>query len=387
MRQFFLSILLFLGLNVAAQPDSCGIKFSLLTCTPGDELYSSFGHSALRMVNTENGSDLVFNYGTFDFDDPDFYTKFTRGKLLYFVSVDAFPDFMMEYQYFQRGVTEQDLRLTCAEKQKLLYALYENAREENKYYRYDFNYDNCTSRLRDMIWKMTPEKPIVSSIVPAGTSFRNLIHEYLDKGKQQWSKLGIDILLGAPLDKQVTNEEAMFLPDYLMKALDSARVNGEPLVTAKRELLTRGPEAASSFSLDPALIFTILFILYLFPVFTKNKRVKRIGNIMDGLLFGITGLIGILLVFMWWGTDHAMCRNNWNLAWALPTHFIMAFFVTRQKAWVRSYFMVVALLSVILLVAWFWLPQQLNYGLMPVVALLGFRGFWIGKLNARHYDK
>ncbi|OYW20423.1 MAG: hypothetical protein B7Z54_01210, partial [Sphingobacteriales bacterium 12-47-4] len=102
MRQFFLSILLFLGLTVAAQPDTCTLKFSLLTCTPGEELYSSFGHSALRMVNSENGSDLVFNYGTFDFDDPDFYTKFTQGKLLYFVSVDAFPDFMMEYQYFKR---------------------------------------------------------------------------------------------------------------------------------------------------------------------------------------------------------------------------------------------------------------------------------------------
>lgn len=108
---------------------------------------------------------------------------------------------------------------------------------------------------------------------------------------------------------------------------------------------------------------------------------------MDGLLFGVTGLIGILLIFMWWGTDHAMCRNNWNLAWALPTHLIMAFFVARQKVWVRSYFLMVALLSVILLVAWFWLPQQLNYGLMPVVALLGFRSFWIGKLNARHHDK
>ncbi|OYW17354.1 MAG: hypothetical protein B7Z54_08310 [Sphingobacteriales bacterium 12-47-4] len=150
-----------------------------------------------------------------------------------------------------------------------------------------------------MIWKMTAEKPKVAPIVPAGTSFRNLIHEYLDKGKQQWSKLGIDILLGAPLDKQVTNEEAMFLPDYLMKALDSARVNGQPLVTAKRELLTRGPEASTSYSIDPALIFTILFILYLFPLFTKNKRVKRIGVFMDALLFGVAGLIGLLLLFMW----------------------------------------------------------------------------------------
>lgn len=381
MRYLLSLLLLITGLQLTAQnPDSCRLRFSLLTCSPGAELYSSFGHSALRLVNEENGSDIVFNYGTFDFDDPDFYSKFTRGKLLYFVSIDAFPDFMMEYQYFGRGVIEQELRLTCNQKQQLLYALYENAREENKYYRYDFNYDNCTSRLRDMIWKMTG-KPQVPPIVPQGTTFRHLIHEYLDKAQQDWSKLGIDIVLGAPLDKSVTNEEAMFLPDYLLKGLDSARVEGSPIVLFKRTILNPVPVEGQRFRPEPVLIFTILFVLFLFPLFSKKPWVRKTLIWMDRILFALTGLVGLLLLFMWWGTDHAMCRNNWNLAWALPTHLLGAFWVARKTKWARTYFLVVAFWNVALLCAWFFLPQQLNYALIPLVALLGFRSFSIGKWN------
>ena len=139
MKKIFFSVFFFLiCLFSKAQADSCNLRISLLTCTPGEELYSSFGHSALRVVDRANNFDIVFNYGTFDFDDPDFYTKFVRGKLLYFVSVTTFSDFMSQYEYEGRGVTEQILNLSCDEKQNLLAALNENAKEENKYYKYDF---------------------------------------------------------------------------------------------------------------------------------------------------------------------------------------------------------------------------------------------------------
>ena len=132
--------------------DSCGIRISLLTCTPGTELYSTFGHSALRVVDSDNNTDLVFNYGTFEFDS-DFYQKFVKGKLLYFVSIDTLSYFLYEYEYYKRGITEQAINISCQEKQRMVDALFENAKEENKYYRYDFNYDNCTTRLRDMLEK------------------------------------------------------------------------------------------------------------------------------------------------------------------------------------------------------------------------------------------
>jgi hypothetical protein len=213
-KKYLLIISFFISFFSSAQTDSsrsCGLQISLLTCTPGEELYSTFGHSAFRVVDSSTSTDIVFNYGTFDFYDPDFYEKFIKGKLLYFVAIDSLQSFLLEYEYFKRGVTEQVLNLSCTEKQNMLAALYENAKEENKYYRYDFNYDNCTTRLRDILEKITGQKLQTKNILPhSNTTFRNLIHFYLNRGGQQWSKLGIDILLGSPLDKKVTNSEAMF---------------------------------------------------------------------------------------------------------------------------------------------------------------------------------
>src|SRR6185436_14125178 len=201
-----------------AQQDSlCNIQISLLTCSPGEDLYSIWGHSALRVVDRSANKDIIYNYGTFDFDDPAFYSKFTRGKLLYFVSVQKFENFLEEYQYYQRGITEQVLDLSCTEKAKLVSALQENAKEENKYYTYDFIVDNCTTRLRDIVFKNANTVRTRDIRSDEKITFRNLIHKYLDSSYQYWSKLGIDMLLGTPLDKKLTNNETMFLPDYLLK--------------------------------------------------------------------------------------------------------------------------------------------------------------------------
>ena len=220
------------------QNDSCSLRISLLTCAPGEELYSTFGHTALRVQDPSKGMDQVYNYGTFEFG-PDFYTQFIRGKLLYFLSVEEFGDFMYQYEAQSRSVQEQVLRLDCYEKQKLLSALQVNALEENKYYRYDFLFDNCTTRAGDMVAKNTEPEVVFKDILDGRQpSFRDQIHEYLDAGKQHWSKLGIDLLLGAKLDRKVTNHEAMFLPDYLLKGFDRARVQEKPLSDPPRTILS-----------------------------------------------------------------------------------------------------------------------------------------------------
>src|SRR6185369_13807343 len=222
-----LSLACFFHCVQAQQDSSCKIHVSLLTCSPGLDLYSSWGHSALRVVDSLANIDIIYNYGTFDFDDPGFYSKFTRGKLLYFVSVQKFEGFLEEYQYYQRGITEQVLDLSCSEKIKLDLALQENAKEENKYYKYDFTVDNCTTRLRDIVFKNAGSTIITKDIRPSQKiTFRKLINKYLDSSYQYWSKFGIDILLGTPLDKKLTNDEAMFLPDYLLKGFDSTSLDG-----------------------------------------------------------------------------------------------------------------------------------------------------------------
>ncbi len=231
-------ILLLIGLNSYAQGDSCNLKISLLTCGPGADLYSIWGHTAIRVVEKNTGRNLVFNYGTFDFDDPDFYTKFTRGKLLYFVSISSYTNFLYEYQYEGRSVIEQELNLNCGEKQKLSEALHVNTKEENKYYSYDFALDNCSTRPRDVIINNSNDSVNFKNIFPDPIpSYRDLIHENLDKYHQPWSKFGIDLILGRRLDHRPSNVDAMFLPYYVMKGFDSATVNNKPLVSSKKIIL------------------------------------------------------------------------------------------------------------------------------------------------------
>jgi hypothetical protein len=378
-QRIFIILLLLTSHFSQAQSDSCGIRISLLTCTPGQELYSTFGHSALRVVDSAKGTDLVFNYGTFDFYDPDFYKKFVQGKLQYFVSIDELPAFMAEYEYYKRGVSEQVLNLNCNEKEKFVAALLENAKEENKYYKYDFNYDNCTTRLRDMFEKAIDGQLQSKIILPKpGTTFRHLIHTYLDKGKQPWSKLGIDILLGSPLDKKVTNREAMFLPDYMQYAFASATRNGQSVVTENLEL-NKFEAVKSKSGISPFAVFGILFFTITLLSFYKNKITKCILLIFDFLLFALLGILGILLLYMWFGTDHAMCKNNFNLLWALPIHLPLSFLIFTKKKWVRNYFRILFFYSIALLLFWLALPQQFNFALLPVIGIILIRSYFRSK--------
>ena len=369
-------------ISSSAQPDSCDIRISLLTCTPGTELYSTFGHSALRVYDSVNNTDLVFNYGTFDFYDPDFYNKFVKGKLLYFVSIDSLPSFMEEYDYYKRGITEQAINISCEEKQRMVAALFENAKEENKYYRYDFNYDNCTTRLRDMLEKAAGKQLETKNILPKpGTTFRNLIHVYLDRGGQQWSKLGIDMLLGNPMDKKVTNREAMFLPDYLLMAFDSSNLNGQPVVQEKEILLNYFDSYKTTSGITPMIVFGVLFLLIAALSFFTRRTWNSFFKIVDFFFFVMVGLLGVLILFMWFGTEHAMCRNNFNLLWALPTHLPVAFMLFSKKQWVNTYFRFIFFYTIALLLAWFFLPQQFNTALLPVLGIILIRSFYLSKRN------
>ena len=343
---------------LSAQVDTaCHLRISLLTCSPGRELYSSFGHSALRVIDDLANTDIVYNYGTFDFNDPSFYSKFIRGKLLYFVSMENFEDFFRDYQYEQRGIKEQILNLSCTEKQRLLTALRENAKEENKYYKYDFIYDNCTTRLRDIVFKNLTSKAETRNILEKNDiTFRKLIHNYLDASHQDWSKFGIDILLGTPLDKKISNNEAMFLPDYLLKGFDSTDNDHEILISGKRDILAPTLQINKRSWLAPFSVFAILFFVITLLSFMKGTR--KFFSIFDFILFFVTGAFGILLLFMWFATDHPECKNNLNLGWALPFHFMIVFFIFRKDYWVRYYFLVNSVLLLALLVLWKWLPRR-----------------------------
>lgn len=353
--------------------DSSRLRISLLTCTPGDELYSLFGHSALRVIDSNSVTDHVYNYGTFNFDDKNFYLKFVRGKLLYYISIEQFEEFKWLYQSTGRKMTEQVLNFTGEEKKAVKNFLAENLKEENKYYQYDFFFDNCTTRLRDLIVKYKQPAPVLPAVRPADMRFRQAIHEYLDKGNQQWSKLGIDILLGARTDRVMTAAEQQFLPDNLMMALDSNR-NGQ-LVSSSQNLYTLEAQPAGKNPFTPFVFFSALLVLFVILHFLAGKKFPLLMAGLDGMLFFLTGLLGFILIFMWVGTDHSMTKNNYNLLWALPTHLFISFFIGSKKAWVKKYFSFTIIAGVLLLISWYFLPQQLNVALVPFVLLLMFRSW------------
>jgi hypothetical protein len=376
-------VLLFLltlhhSLFTFSQTDSCNLRISLLTCSPGEELYSTFGHTAIRATDPSMGMDIVFNYGTFDDSDPNFYLKFTKGLMRYALSAYPFADFVQEYQMEQRGVVEQVLQLSCAEKKKLFNALRENAQEQNRFYNYYFHTDNCTTRARDMVMKNTDSPLVFKNILPAEVpSFRDLIHSYLNKGHQPWSKFGIDILLGSNLDKPVSNEEAMFLPDYLMKGFDSARTGNRPLVDTTHTILAASapPDSKGSW-FTPFVLFAALFIFITALSILTDNSPGLFLRMFDILFFLLLGLLGVLLLVLWVIRVDNVCSNNFNLLWALPTHLPVVFVMARRKKWVSSYFKVVFILTVLLGAAWFILPQSLNPAIVPILGLILVRSYY-----------
>ena len=365
-------IFLLLQQVALSQADSCRIRVSLLTCGPGTDLYSIWGHTGIRLIDSARQLDVVFNYGTFDASDPLFYLKFTRGIMMYAVAPYSFADFMEEYRLDKRSVTEQVLAMDCAEKQQLAAALWKNAAEENRYYAYHFYADNCTTRARDMLTAHMNNLQF-SDIRPSPgvSTYRQLIHSYMNNSGQAWNRFGIDVLLGNHLDEIMNNRQAMFLPDYLLKGFDGASRQHQPLVVEKLTLLPAGGPDDSTF-FTPVFLFSLLLVLFLVLTLVKSNKVTQAVWALDNLVFLLVGLLGVLMLALWLGRVDNVCRNNLNLLWALPSHTVLAF-VSRRKRWVRYYWLATAVINALLLVTWKWLPQDMNSSLILLILILLIR--------------
>lgn len=214
--------------------------------------------------------------------------------------------------------------------------------------------------------------PPLQSVIPKGTRFRQAIHEYLDKNGKDWSKLAIDLLLGAPTDAVMTTAQTQFLPDILMKALDSSNQQHQ-LVISSNQLYPFTANNNKQPLFTPLLVFSFLLISIILLSLSANKKAVAFVNSFDGLLFFITGALGLLFVFMWAFSDHSMVKNNYNLLWAWPAHLITSFFVNSKKRWVKNYFIFTAIGLLLVLLSWFFLPQQMNNALLPIILLLLYR--------------
>lgn len=368
--------------------DSCHYRISIITLSPGDELYTVFGHSAIRVKDSVSNDDLIYNYGTFDFNEPNFLAKFINGKLMYYVSNEDFLPFIQNYQAEKRTITEQVLNLSCTEKMNIVNFLYHNLQGNNKFYKYDFISDNCTTRLRDLLDKNITGNTNFKRVVSSNKCYRDLLHSDLDYHDHQWIKLGIDILLGSRVDQKMNDKQVMFLPDYLLATIGNASVNNKPLVISKVNLSAEENSAGThNIILGPLFIFTIFTVLIIYLTFAGNNHIKQILFRSDSLLFFLLGLIGFILLYLWIVSDQLNYSNNYNIIWALPLHIFFAFYALKNNRFCKIYFKITAGIFILLLLIWPTLPQHLNTSLVPIFVLMIFRsivrGFNLENLYAR----
>lgn len=305
-------LLLFFSLTQSVKGQDDNIKISLLTCAPGTEIYALFGHTALRYEDTVRGEDWVFNYGMFSFNAPNFIYRFVKGETDYELGVTRYPYFESSYALRGSSVYQQTLNLTTVEKQRLRNLLEENYLPENRVYRYNFFYDNCTTRARDKIEECL-EGEIVYPDGKEGLSFRDIVHQYT-KG-HEWDELGIDMCLGSEADEPIDTRKQMFAPFYMLEAAKGATiVKGDsvrPLVLVEKKVVDVEPEEdEGGFPLSPMACVFILMGITCFIGWLQLK-IKKVIWIWDILLFGAQGLAGCVIAFLVFFSTHPTVGSNW----------------------------------------------------------------------------
>jgi hypothetical protein len=351
-------------------------KVYLLTCDPGDEIYTQFGHSAIRIVDKEASLDNVYNWGMFEFDEDEtaFMMKFARGKLPYYMGVQSFDGFMAEYIYFNRTVRQLELNLNQAQTNELFAALQINYLPENRVYKYDFFFDNCASRIRDFFVKVVGESLELGKHNDADLfSYRTIITPRLTD--HPWTHFGINLVLGARIDAYVTNDNLMFLPEYMEQIFLLSHVNvegkKEPFVLSQETIFegAKISETRSLFFTPNILSWSIFGLIVLLLFFKWNKSLRVLGMV---LIFS-TSLLGLILLLMWFATDHQATKMNYNLIWANPVLIILPFLMLTTAMFKRMYyvFRTVAFIHLSFIVMWIFLPQEFD---LPTKGLILAQG-------------
>jgi len=329
-------------------------EVSVLTFAPGTNLNDAFGHNAFRIKDRTQGVDMVYGYGGYDFDAPNFYLKFAQGKLNYLISKKKFSDIFQLYRYYDRTIDEQTLNFNQDQKQKLYNYLENNYKPENRRYLYDFFYDNCATKIRDVA-NISANQAISFSEIKGEEkkTFRTLIHEQV--GINTWGSFGIDIALGSVIDKQATDKQYMFLPKYIFKSFKDAQIDSKPLVkgtnTIYKSRHNKGYTTNSIF--NPIIILLLLSTLIIYITYRDFKSKKR-TKWLDVILFSITGIIGVLLLLLWFGTDHTATGYNYNLLWAFPINLFVIgqVFKDRVKNWFRGYLKFLVIMLALMTMHW-----------------------------------
>ena len=356
------------------------IRFSLLTCGAGEEIYSLFGHTAIRYENFTRGIDAVFNYGIFSFNTPNFILRFTLGETDYQLGVTSYKQFAYEYTWTGRDVWQQTLNLNAEEKKKLLALLEENYLPQNRIYRYSFFYDNCATRPRDQIERAvqgTLEYADDMTSFQTGISFRDIVHQYTIG--HSWARFGIDLCLGSQADKDITRRQMMFAPFYLKDFLAKAQLKNaqgmeRPLVSSEDHIIQSPQQTSTEEAPSPLqtafLLFTIVTIVTAYGIYRRKSL-----WLLDLLLFLAAGVAGCILAFLASFSQHPAVSPNYLLFLFHPLHLLcLPWMIKRVRKKEKSIYMwanIILLTFFILL--WGIIPQEFNLAVLPLALSLWIR--------------
>ena len=355
MRKFLIFIL---GVVMSLSAVAGNAKFSVLTCAPGNEAYALYGHTGLRYCDEKKGIDMVFNYGYFDFDSPNFAWRFILGETDYMVGAVPYDIFCREYVERGTAVFAQELDMTPAQEDKLFSVLVENCRPQNRTYRYNYFYNNCTTKIRDKVEEASDS--LVYDAEVKYPTFRDALNAMLHE--HPWFAFGINLLLGADIDSPATARELQFIPQNYMNALDNCYVvnaDGErsPIVKEKYVVVEGGDEVAAKAgrnNLTPFNVALLLLVMTLI-VMSCEVRKKKTFWVYDVILMTLQGLSGCLLLFMALFSQHPAVGNNWLILLFNPLALVLmpiyVYRIRKQKplavAWVQVAMAVLFFLSAI----------------------------------------
>ena len=324
------------------------VEVSLLTCQPHDEVYSLYGHTALRWHDLKTGLDIAFNWGVFNFKAPHFVIRFVFGLTDYELGAMRFDFFCQEYKHYGSMVTEQLLNLTNEEKARLKLALGENLKPENRVYRYNYFYNNCTTKARDIVEQCVSGEVKYAEREGFTPSYREMVHEMTHN--KRWAQWGNDLLLGIKADQPTTLRQQEFLPYNLMYDFDRAQIyeNGtyRPLVKERRIALPAGVQVVKKeFPMSPIQCFLALLIVgvILFAIQWKKQCSFILWDVLLMVLSGIIGIVLFLMVF----SQHPTVSLNLQIILFNPIHWLFLWPVIRGKKTI--YWKILAVLCILFL--------------------------------------
>jgi hypothetical protein len=380
---FILLCVCFIIKNTAQINLSVYSEISIVTAGPGQELYEKFGHAALRIKDPVLNLDLIYNYGVFDFNAPHFYSNFVEGKMYYLLARYDFKYFLDSYKKDKRWLKQQVLNLNQAEKQQFFNYLENNARPENATYLYDPFFDNCATKIRDISKMILKDAVILTSDrIENDETLRTLMNHEIDWNT--WGNFGINLIAGTILDAKRNQLAYTYLPDYIFKTFENGKIErqGQLQSLVKREdTLLNFEEISSATNLfSPLNLFTFLLIIVLFITFRDAKKNKRTSS-LDFIIFFVTGLMGLILAYLWLFSSHKTAPNNFNVLWAFLPNLVVAFFILKgtTKKWLQKY--IIALLVCLGIIPFLWCIgiQVFPIAAIPLLLLLFVRYLFLYK--------